>query len=149
MCAFISRQSNRTYKKKKIMREIKFRALKDDMSNCKFYYGSLIYDELWSPRIYDVDIGLFTTCLKGTEGQFTGLLDKNGVEIYDGDIVFDQVKGFDKRKSVIQLDSVNPCFVLKRIDNKYSFTDYEYDFSHCGLMTIEVIGNIHENKELI
>ena len=81
--------------------------------------------------------------------QFTGLLDKNGVEIYDGDIVFDQVKGFDKRKSVIQLDSVNPCFVLKRIDNKYSFNDYEYDFSHCGLMTIEVIGNIHENKELI
>ena len=33
------------------MRIIKFRALKDDMSNCNFVYGELVYDAIGQPRI--------------------------------------------------------------------------------------------------
>ena len=37
------------------MREIKFRALKDDMSNCNFVYGELVYDAIGQPRITHKD----------------------------------------------------------------------------------------------
>ena len=119
------------------MREIKFRAKKDDMSNCSFQHGQLTYDLNGCPRIHFAD-GKNTSCLKGTEGQFTGLKDKNGREIYEGDLlhrhlhVYWQVKLKDSKWIADELKPMSGLYL---------------DASQ--FIGSEVIGNIHENPELL
>lgn len=134
------------------MRIIKFRALKDDMSNCRFYYGSLIYDKEGNPRIYDVDTNTFHTCIKGTEGQFTGLYDKNGKEIYEGDIVSynHTIQNYDDD------DILNPRYYKTPQHETKSFkSDVKYMYNSFTIMDnskwndLEVIGNSFENPELL
>lgn len=135
-------------------REIKFRALKDDMSDCRFYYGSLIYDKQGNPRIQDTDIDLFHTCIKGTESQYTGLKDKNGKEIYEGDVI-EGYKGGSNHdlyyKGIVEWNKQQCGFVFR--EGKYigeflslAMEGFENEIM---LSKFEVIGNIYENPELI
>ena len=137
------------------MRTIKFRALKDDMSNCRFYYGSLIYDKEGNPRIYDVDANAFHTCIKGTEGQFTVLHDKNGKEIYTGDIL--QLKRLDGSVLFYKIFCVKGGFAFNaHQDDFYKplseiyFYESTSDMQSSGFIrTLEIIGNLYENPELL
>ena len=115
------------------MRTIKFRAIKDDMSDFRFVYGNLIYDHKGNPRIQeDANKPTFTTCVNGSECQFTGLHDKNGKEIYEGDIVTDGVGKF-KIIYDLKLAGYQPYCIFRDEPENYC----------------EVIGNIYENPDLV
>lgn len=120
-------------------RQIKFRA--KTTANGHWVYGSLI------------DYGDNTFAIRNrksqpwvdpaTVGQFTGLRDRNGKEIYEGDIL--AFKWFDG--DIVEVDHY-PVYYLGGafcLRGEYDLTPlYEQDMKR-----YEVIGNIHDNPELM
>lgn len=76
--------------------------------------------------------------------QFTGLHDKNGKEIYEGDIVIVDIDGDRTIHSVVWYGETYPAFELSDWDSE---TNGLSEVLNAG--TIEVIGNIYENSELL
>lgn len=72
-----------------------------------------------------------------TVGQFTGLTDKNGVKIFEGDIVL--------HKGECGLVGYSYDYGMFEVDFDYCFASFiDISASNC-----EVIGNIHDNPELL
>lgn len=73
-----------------------------------------------------------------TVGQFTGLTDKNGKEIYEGDVATD-----GKYIYTVEFSLWSYAFVWSKHGSQ---NDFHFEKSDCQEM--EVIGNIHDNPEL-
>lgn len=137
-------------------REIKFRAL----SMCKgerWVYGDLRHyarnphTEKWT--IHDPSTGLETDIDETTIGQFTGLYDKNGKEIYEGDVV--RTMFSEKPFGVVVWHSCGYFYVCENWSADIKESDH-LPLGHLmqqviegEKVEIEVIGNIHDNKDLL
>ena len=126
------------------MREIEFRGKLNDTNHYHYVgwcYGSLVYsssedqyyiiEHCGDELSYPVD--------KETIGQFTGVCDKNGTKIFEGDILefcFDYI---GNQKAIIIYNNNYTSFMLKPLAN----------FCFTTMSDGVVVGNIHDNPELL
>ena len=133
------------------MREILFRGQRTD--NKEWVYGNLfIPDREDSPT--EILIGTNVVRISyevspKTVGQYTGLEDKRGTKIFEGDIIAHGVSA----KSVIEYGWAKfICHRLFKDGREFkSIDEYnEQEFMDlCNVYECEVIGNIYENHELL
>lgn len=123
------------------MRTIKFRGI-DTMSG-EMVYGDLAQQKLTNGSITTAIVQTYATydVNSKTIGQFTGLFDKNGKEIYEGDIVKCDKFVYEVVFEEKRFASYGLC---RKGDMFMHYFGEAMESQQC-----EVIGNIHDNKELI
>ena len=149
------------------MREILFRGKRAD--NGEWVYGAYQPPVEWGGRKWDVSIACVTEhgwlddipVIPETVGQFTGLTDKNGEKIFEGDLLdgfeypfyrsednahnyFGEIVWFDKAGAFGLVTHKYPTSNVRGISA--GNCDYIEEFD---LGEWEIIGNIHDNPKLL
>ncbi len=135
------------------MREILFRGKRTD--NGEWETGSLVIVRggLTDEKTYITDkmTGYNTPVIPETVGQFTGLTDKNGTKIFEGDIVRG-TKRWDRIRGVVRFGAYHASglgFYIEWKRGRFEFNVLNSDFILWINNGIKVIGNIHDNPELL
>lgn len=119
------------------MREILFRGKRK--KDGKWVYGNYAVTDnngkrhfVFQNKAFEFDVD------PETVGQYTGLTDKNGTKIFEGDIVTMPKYGGGRHKSVVYFRK-----------GKFAVDGSNYGFNDICPKNMEVIGNIHDNPELL
>jgi uncharacterized phage protein (TIGR01671 family) len=128
------------------MRDIKFRAW--DKEEKGFHY-IILYEGTWRIDMIDPNQSKGITYGLDEWKQFTGLKDKNGKEIYEGDILECPVS-----RKVMVIWRKGAFFERDLKDSMEKFEEDIYDYYEGQIRLMdgedrEVIGNIYENQELL
>ena len=137
------------------MRAILFRGKRID--NGEWVYGGCAVTENQVYLIYNqahsIDLQGFTVD-ENTIGQYTGLADKNGKRIFEGDV-------YTRRDDYVDYHACVICFgdYFDGYANRYATMAHgfyvkpldggTYNFAGAGYSEIEISGNIHDNPELL
>ncbi len=127
------------------MREIKFRAWRKDteemFDDIQFadFEGEKIVHEQSLNKAFEIAQNTFFEIM-----QYTGLKDKNGKEIYEGDVL-QLAKGDDSAiyACVVTFNNETGAFACRKIDEDKPYSDHMY-----GSHIVEVIGNIYQDGHL-
>lgn len=129
-------------------REILFRGKL--LNGGKWSYGNLVVKlsgvSIITPD--DTPLGKYGQVDQITVGQYTGLTDKNGKKIFEGDIIKTKKYGRDMGHSNMNGFDIftviyEPCSFF--LDNK----NRRFVLADDGFSKFEIIGNIHDNPELL
>lgn len=138
------------------MREILFRGKRID--NGEWVEGAFLNDRDGAfyicPAVSDISygdngnrrrIGCWYKVAPSTVGQFTGLCDKNWKKIFEGDVV-SLACGIYRNKGIVKYFEARTRYGL--IDKKYELFSFLNNLC-INQYSINIIGNIHDNPELL
>lgn len=143
------------------MREILFRGKR--VSNGEWVEGYLIHDEFCNTQIPYIGYLTIDGCnvadvIPETVGQYTGLTDKNGTKIFEGDYWLDT--DGDYIVYVVEFRDGQFCFVSYGVCGALMPYGYDEDaggfgeiecepFSNFNIELVEIEGNIHDNPKIL
>ena len=132
------------------MREILFRGKRTD--NGEWIEGYLVEKTIFS--IFDTHLSFviykkptniyheeYREIDPSTVGQYTGLTDKNGTKIFEGDIVQNTANG---NFGIVRWYDEHAAFVIHGINDNKTYWLFDNDFSK-----VRIVGNIYDNPELV
>ena len=131
------------------MREIEFRG--KSKNSGRWVHGDLVTNKYQSRQgihIYEKSNNVncksgyqFVRVDKKTLGQYTGLKDKNGTKIFEGDVA--KCKVDIDLIVLVEWSEIMSAFVIREPSKSIRYCDL------CFARNIEVIGNIYDNPELV